>query len=75
LVSINMVTPSRTEKPVPGAIGSEQRTVGLEQGAVGLEQGSLVSEQGHGSLPQQVLEDVMCSFIRGIEAAESLRLN
>ncbi len=37
LVSINMVTPSRTEKPVPGAIGSEQGAVGLEQGAVGLE--------------------------------------
>jgi AcrR family transcriptional regulator len=42
LVSINMVSPSRAEKP------------------------------GHGQegLPEQVLEDVICSFIRGIEAAE-----
>jgi AcrR family transcriptional regulator len=27
----------------------------------------------HGGLPQQVLEDTMCSFIRGIESAESSR--
>jgi hypothetical protein len=27
----------------------------------------------HQQLPQKVLEDVMCSFIRGIEAAESMR--
>jgi AcrR family transcriptional regulator len=27
----------------------------------------------HAALPQQVLEDVMCSFIRGIEAAEAER--
>ena len=29
--------------------------------------------EGHKALPQQVLEDVMCSFIRGIEAAEAAR--
>ncbi|HET6255693.1 MAG TPA: TetR/AcrR family transcriptional regulator [Puia sp.] len=27
----------------------------------------------HPALPQKVLEDVMCSFIRGIEAAEAMR--
>jgi AcrR family transcriptional regulator len=53
LVSINMVSPSRAEKP----------------GQV---------HEGHdaaewGGLPEQVLEDVMCSFIRGIEAAETER--
>jgi AcrR family transcriptional regulator len=41
LVSINMVSPSRAEKP----------------------------DSGHAVLPQLVLEDVMCSFIRGIQAA------
>jgi len=29
--------------------------------------------EGHKELPRQVLDDVMCSFIRGIEAAESAR--
>lgn len=29
------------------------------------------SQGNHESLPQQVLEDVMCSFIRGIQAAQS----
>lgn len=43
LVSINMTSLSRGEKP----------------------------GNPHGLLPQQVLEDVMCSFIRGIQAAEN----
>jgi hypothetical protein len=30
-------------------------------------------KDGHKTLPQQVLEDVICSFIRGIEAAEAAR--
>jgi hypothetical protein len=31
------------------------------------------AEEGHKDLPIQVLDDVLCSFIRGIEAAESAR--
>ena len=33
------------------------------------------SEEGHKNLPRQVLDDVMCSFIRGIEASVSARLD
>jgi AcrR family transcriptional regulator len=44
LVSINMISPERAEKP-----------------------------GGEIALPKLVLEDVMCSFIRGIEAAEGAR--
>jgi AcrR family transcriptional regulator len=43
LVSINMISISRPEKP----------------------------DDHRDALPQQVLEDVMCSFIRGIQAAEN----
>jgi len=63
LVSINMVAPDRvqaghTQSGRPN--NSDGRQVG--QG------------EGHGqALPRQVLDDVMCSFIRGIEAAESAR--
>jgi AcrR family transcriptional regulator len=49
LVSINMVSPERAEKP------------------------EAESHHGDITLPKLVLEDVMCSFIRGIEAAESAR--
>jgi AcrR family transcriptional regulator len=57
LVSINMVTPGRAEKPGEDKNG---------QGVTG------EAEHEHGDLSQQVLEDVMCSFIRGIEASESM---
>ncbi len=57
LVSINMVTPSRAEKPEQEGIHGLAEEAGEERSG----------------LPQQVLEDVMCSFIRGIEAAESAR--
>ena len=56
LVSINMVTPGRAEKP-----GEDKNGHGVTGEA----------EHEHGDLSQQVLEDVMCSFIRGIEASES----
>lgn len=49
LVSINMVSPERAEKP------------------------EAESHHGDITLPKLVLEDVMCSFIRGIEAAEGAR--
>jgi AcrR family transcriptional regulator len=49
LVSINMVSPERAEKPEAG------------------------THHGDITLPKLVLEDVMCSFIRGIEAAEGAR--
>jgi len=54
LVSINMVSPSRAEKPGGESHGAEK-------------------PGGDIALPKLVLEDVMCSFIRGIEAAESGR--
>jgi len=46
LVSINMVSPGRAEKP-----------------------GGNRADADHVPLPQKVLEDVICSFIRGIEVA------
>jgi AcrR family transcriptional regulator len=55
LVSINMVSPERAEKPEFAKEG--------EGG----------SHEGDVTLPKLVLEDVMCSFIRGIEAAEGAR--
>jgi AcrR family transcriptional regulator len=55
LVSINMVSPERAEKPE------------LAQ------KGEAGSHHGDVTLPRLVLEDVMCSFIRGIEAAEGAR--
>ena len=56
LVSINMVTPGRAEKPEQSHDQSHDRN----------------GEHDHGGLSQAVLEDVMCSFIRGIEASESM---
>ena len=60
LVSINMVSPSRAEKPGhgTGAGAGESHEPGE-------------AREEWGGLPEQVLEDVMCSFIRGIEAAET----
>jgi AcrR family transcriptional regulator len=64
LVSINMVTPGRAEKPEQAHDQGEDKN---EHGVTG------EGEHDHGGLSQAVLEDVMCSFIRGIEAAESMQ--
>jgi AcrR family transcriptional regulator len=60
LVSINMVAPDR---------------VNAGNGHDGPSNNSHEPKEGHEALPRQVLDDVMCSFIRGIEAAESARLD
>ena len=62
LVSINMVSPERAEKPEL-AVKAESELDEAETG----------SHHGDITLPKLVLEDVMCSFIRGIEAAEGVR--
>jgi hypothetical protein len=59
LVSINMVSPERAEKP--GLAQHEADSEGADSHHVDI------------TLPKLVLEDVMCSFIRGIEAAEGAR--
>ena len=61
LVSINMIRLSSPEKPPESANGD---------GATG--HGGEATESGHDApdLAKQVLDDVMCSFIRGIQAAE-----
>jgi AcrR family transcriptional regulator len=68
LVSINMVSPERAEKPEFAQKEAELEGTGSQEGG---------SEAHHGevTLPKLVLEDVMCSFIRGIEAAESARMD
>jgi AcrR family transcriptional regulator len=58
LVSINMIAPDRVNA---GQGHDDRQTNGHEP------------KEGHEGLPRQVLDDVMCSFIRGIEAAESAR--
>lgn len=58
LVSINMVAPDR---------------VNAGHGHDDGQPNSHEPKGGHEGLPRQVLDDVMCSFIRGIEAAESAR--
>jgi AcrR family transcriptional regulator len=58
LVSINMVAPDR---------------VSASHGHEGQSQPDHEQTADHAALPRQVLDDVMCSFIRGIEAAESAR--
>jgi AcrR family transcriptional regulator len=62
LVSINMVSPERAEKPEV-----------VQKAETGSQKGEDGSHEGDITLPKLVLEDVMCSFIRGIEAAEGAR--
>jgi AcrR family transcriptional regulator len=64
LVSINMVSPERAEKPELVQKESDSRGAGSHEGEL---------PGGDITLPKLVLEDVMCSFIRGIEAAEGAR--
>jgi AcrR family transcriptional regulator len=59
LVSINMVAPERMNAGHGHDDGQSDK--------------SHEPEEGQKELPRQVLDDVMCSFIRGIEAAESSR--
>jgi AcrR family transcriptional regulator len=66
LVSINMVTPSRAEKP-----GQEQEHSGLPGEEMDDHEVTGEGKHDRSGLSQAVLEDVMCSFIRGIEASES----
>jgi AcrR family transcriptional regulator len=58
LVSINMIAPDR---------------VNAGQGVAAPSHNSHQPEEDDKGLPRQVLDDVMCSFIRGIEAAENAR--
>jgi AcrR family transcriptional regulator len=64
LVSINMVSPERAEKPELAQKEADSQGAEMEEGG---------SHHGDITLAKLVLEDVMCSFIRGIEAAEGAR--
>ena len=66
LVSINMVAPDRVNAG-HGHDGGQSN--GHEDGQSNCRE----PKEGHKGLPRQVLDDVMCSFIRGVEAAESAR--
>ena len=75
LVSINMIRLSSPEPPAAagnGAAAEGQATTGAASTSpVGVATDQSQAATGHHpDLAQQVLEDVMCSFIRGIQAVE-----
>jgi AcrR family transcriptional regulator len=66
LVSINMIRLSSPEPPAATTSGTQGSTANDPAA----DQPATPEAPQHPDLPQQVLEDVICSFIRGIQAAE-----
>lgn len=77
LVSINMIRFNSPERTIADETASREssadenapETPAAEKPAPPGSSGETNPEPIHDNLPQQVLEDVMCSFIRGIQAA------
>ena len=75
LVSINMIRLNSPERPIGNEIAPETMATGSTVPETPTTEKSVhhgaddETAAPHGDLAQQVLEDVMCSFIRGIQAA------